>query len=86
MSGMRPKSDGAGRMPEMPRTACSPSAPGGALGERRIADFPAVLRARGAVGDDGAQPPLAGGGVQQHLAAERRADAGDALGVDVGAP
>ena len=38
----------------------------------------------GAVGDDGGQPAVVGGRVEQHLAAEREAEAGDALGVHVG--
>ena len=58
----------------------------GALGKRRVADALAVHRPRGAVGDDRAQPAVAGGGLEQHLGAERGAEAGDALRVDVGPP
>ena len=81
---MSPISEGASRMPEMPRTAWSQTAPKARSGSAGSLTRVAVHRPRGAVGDDRAQPGVAGGGLEQHLGAERDAEAGDSLRVDVG--
>ena len=77
-------SDCDGFMPEMARTDCMPSQPiapsSAPLG---LALSPSIGTGR-AVGHDGRQPPVARRGLEQHLAAERQAEAGDPLRVDVG--
>ena len=88
MRGTRSASEGGGTVAAQDRDGRCLH---GGLGERQPAARPAneVLADRAytrALGDDGAEPGVGGGGLEHHLAADREADPSDAAAGDVGPP
>ena len=76
--------DGDVFMPEMARTDRVVSHPTARSTGPWVHDLVGVHGSGRPVGDDGGQPPIARGRLEQHLAAQRQAEARDPLRVDVG--